>query len=259
LAAGPNPQISVPRPLDGNIALVTGASRGLGRAVALELARAGTHVIALARTQGALEELDDAIHAAGSEATLVPCDLKDFEALDRLGAAIYERWGRLDILIANGGILGPLTPLAHIAPKQWEEVFAVNVTANWRLVRSLDLPLRRAEAGRVIFISSSAGHAAELKPYWGSYAISKAALDALARTYAAETRNISSIKVMIVDPGPMRTRMRAQAMPGKDPMSLKTPEEIAPRILPLCLPEWQETGKLYDLGANCVRDFLAPR
>jgi NAD(P)-dependent dehydrogenase (short-subunit alcohol dehydrogenase family) len=247
------------RPLDGRVALVTGASRGLGRAIALELARAGAHVIALARTQGALEELDDAVRAAGSEATLVPCDLKDFDALDRLGGAIFERWGRLDILIANAGILGPLTPLAHIAPKQWQEVFAVNVTANWRLIRSLDLPLRRAEAGRVIFISSSAGHAAELKPYWGAYAITKAALDALARTYAAETRNISAIKVMIADPGPLRTRMRAQAMPGEEPMSLKAPEEVAPRILPSCLPEWQETGKLYDLSANCVRAFLPPR
>jgi NAD(P)-dependent dehydrogenase (short-subunit alcohol dehydrogenase family) len=247
------------RPLDGRIALVTGASRGLGCAIALDLARAGAHVIALARTQGALEELDDAIRAAGSEATLVPCDLKDFDALDRLGAAIFERWGRLDIWIANAGVLGPLTPLAHIEPKLWEEVFAVNVTANWRLIRSLDLPLRRAEAGRAIFISSSTGHAAELKPYWGAYAISKAALDALARTYAAETQTVSSIKIMIADPGPVRTRMRAQAMPGEDPMSLKTPEEIAPRILPLCLPEWQETGKLYDLSANCVRGFLPPR
>lgn len=249
----------MPRPLDGRIALVTGASRGLGRAIALELARAGAHVIALARTQGALEELDDAIRGAGGEATLVPCDLKDFAALDRLGAAIFERWGRLDIWIANAGILGPMTPLAHIEPKQWDEVFAVNVTANWRLVRSLDLPLRRAEAGRAIFISSNAGHAADLKPYWGAYAISKAALDALARTYAAETKNISSIKVMIVDPGPTRTRMRAQAIPGEDPMTLKTPEELAPRIVPLCLPEWQETGKLFDLSANCVRGFLAPR
>ncbi len=247
------------RPLDGRIALVTGASRGLGRAVALELARAGAHVIVLARTQSALEELDDAIRGAGSEATLVPCDLKAFEALDRLGSAIFQRWGRPGILIANAGILGPMTPLAHLAPKQWEEVFAVNVTANWRLIRSLDLPLRRAEAGRVIFISSSAGHAAELKPYWGAYAISKAALDTLARIYAAETKNISSMKVMIADPGPLRTRMRAQAMPGEDPMTLKTPEELAPRILPLCLPAWQETGNLYDLNANCVRSFLAPR
>jgi NAD(P)-dependent dehydrogenase (short-subunit alcohol dehydrogenase family) len=248
----------MPRPLDGRIALVTGASRGFGRAIAFELARAGAHVIALARTQGALEELDDAIRAAGSEATLVPCDLKDFDALDRLGAAIFERWGRLDIWIANAGILGPLTPLAHIEPKQWEEVFAVNVTANWRLVRSLDVLLRRAEAGRAIFISSSAGHAAELKPYSGAYAISKTALDALARTYAAETKNISSVRVMAVDPGPMRTKMRAAAMPGEDPMSLKTPEELAPRIIPLCLPAWQETGKLYDLSANCVRSFLPP-
>jgi NAD(P)-dependent dehydrogenase (short-subunit alcohol dehydrogenase family) len=249
----------MPRPLDGRISLVTGASRGFGRAIALELARAGAHVIALARTQGALEEVDDAIGAAGSEATLVPCDLKDFDALDRLGAAIYERWGRLDILIANAGILGPLTPLAHIEPKQWEEVFAVNVTANWRLIRSLDLLLRRAEAGRAVFITSSAGHAAELKPYWGAYAISKAALDALARTYAAETKNISSVMVMAVDPGPLRTRMRAAAMPGEDPTSLKTPEELAPRILPLCLPEWQETGKLFDLATNCVRGFSPPR
>ena len=138
------------RPLDGRIALVTGASRGIGHAVALELTRAGAHVIALARTQGAPEELDDAIRCAGSEATLVPCDLKDFDTLDRLGAAIFERWGRLDILIANAGILGPFTPLAHIEPMQWEEVFAINVTANWRLIRSLDLPLRRAEAGRVM-------------------------------------------------------------------------------------------------------------
>jgi NAD(P)-dependent dehydrogenase (short-subunit alcohol dehydrogenase family) len=210
----------VGRPLDGRIALVTGASRGIGHAVALELARAGAHVIALARAQGALEELDDAIRCAGSEATLVPCDLKDFETLDRLGAAIFERWGRLDILVANAGILGPLTPLAHIEPMQWEEVFAINVTANWRLIRSLDLPLRRAEAGRVIIISSSAAHAADLKPYWGAYAISKAALDALARTYAAETMNISHIKVMAVDPGPLRTRLRASAMPGEDPSTL---------------------------------------
>jgi NAD(P)-dependent dehydrogenase (short-subunit alcohol dehydrogenase family) len=155
------------RPLDGRIALVTGASRGIGRAVALELARAGAHVIALARTQGALEELDDAIRIAGSEATLVPCDLKDFDALDRLGAAIFERWGRLEIFVANAGVLGPMTPLAHIEPTRWAEALAVNLTANWRLIRSLDVPLRRAEAWRVIVITSAAGHAAQLKPYWG--------------------------------------------------------------------------------------------
>jgi len=248
----------VSRPLDGRIALVTGASRGIGRAVALELARAGAHVIALARTQGALEELDDAIRSAGSEVTLVPCDLKDFAALDRLGAAIFERWGRLDVLIANAGVLGPMTPLAHIEPRQWEEALAVNVTANWRLIRSLDLLLRRAEAGRAIFISSSAGHAAQLKPYWGAYATTKAALDALARTYAAETMNISRIKVMAVDPGPLRTRLRASAMPGENPSSLETPEDLAPKIILLCTPEWQETGKLYDFARDCVLSFMPP-
>jgi NAD(P)-dependent dehydrogenase (short-subunit alcohol dehydrogenase family) len=248
----------MPRLLEGRIALVTGASRGIGRAVALELARSGAHVIALARTQGALEDLDDAIRSAGSEATLVPCDLKDFEALDRLGAAIFERWGRLDIFIGNAGVLGPLTPLAHLDPKQWEEALAVNVTANWRLIRSLDPLLRAAEAGRVVFISSSAGHAAQLKPYWGPSAVTKAALDALARTYAAETMNISRVRVMAVNPGPLRTRMRAAAMPGEDPMRLRTPEDLAPKILTLCAPEWTQTGKLYDFPADLVLSFMPP-
>src|SRR5664279_1842819 len=248
----------MPRPLEGSIALVTGASRGIGRAVALELARSGAHVIALARTQGALEDLDDAIRGAGSEATLVPCDLKDFEALDRLGAAIFERWGKLDILIGNGGVLGPLSPLAHVEPKQWEDVLAVNVTANWRLIRSLDPLLRAADAGRVVFISSGAAHAADFKPYWGPYAITKAALDALARTYAAETMNISRVKVMAANPGPLRTKMRAAAMPGEDPMSLRTPEDFAPKILELCSPSWTQTGKLYDFPADRVLSFMAP-
>ncbi len=248
----------MPLPFEGRIALVTGASRGIGRAVALELARSGAHVIALARTQGALEELDDAIRSEGSEATLVPCDLKDFEALDRLGAAIFERWGKLDIFIGNAGVLGPLTPLAHVEPKQWDAAIAVNVTANWRLIRSLDPLLRAAEAGRVVFISSRAGHAAHLKPYWGPYAVTKAALDALARTYAAETMNITCVRVMAVDPGPLRTKMRAAAMPGEDPMSLRTPEELAPKILALCAPEWTQTGKLYDFPTDRVLSFMPP-
>lgn len=248
----------MPRLLDGRIALVAGASRGIGRAVALELARTGAHVIALARTQGALEELDDEIRRAGSQATLVPCDLKDFEALDRLGAGIFERWGRLDVFVGNAGVLGPLTPLAHVELKQWEEVFAVNVTANWRLIRSLDYLLRQAEAGRVVFITSGAAHGARLMPYWGPYAASKAALDALARTYAAETMNISRVKVMLVDPGPLRTRMRAAAMPGEDPMTLRTPEELAPKVIALCTPEWHETGKLYDFRRDRVLSFVQP-
>ncbi len=242
--------------LSGRIALVTGASRGIGRAIALELARAGAHVIALARTQGGLEELDDAIRAEKSEATLVPCDLKDFAGLDRLGAAIYARWKKLDIFVGNGGILGALSPLAHVEPGQWDEVIAVNVTANWRLIRALDLPLRQSDAGRVVMITSAAAHSA--RPYWGAYAISKAALDELARTYAAETETTSRIKVMLVNPGPMRTRMRAAAMPGEDPQSLPPPQELAPKIIMLAGPAWTQTGKLYDFPTDAILDFRAP-
>ena len=248
----------MPRPLDQRVALVTGASRGIGRAVALDLARAGAHVVALARTQGALEELDDAVRAEGSEATLVPCDIKDFDAIDRLGKAIHERWGKLDILIGNAGVLGPVTPLSHIDPKQWEEVFAVNVTANYRLIRSLDPLLRASDAGRAVFISSGVAQRAEMRPYWGLYAASKAAVDIMVRTYAAETATTSALKVMSVNPGPLRTRMRAQAMPGEDPETLKTPEELSPKIVELCLPGWSETGCLYDFPADKVLRFQAP-
>lgn len=252
-----NPQM--PHALSGRIALITGASRGIGHAIALELARAGAHVIALARTQGALEELDDQIRAEGGEATLVPCDLKDFEALDRLGAAIYERWKKLDVFIGNGGILGPVTPLAHIDPQRWDEVWAVNLTANWRLIRSLDLPLRNSDAGRVILITSGMAHRAQLHPYWGAYAVSKAALDALGRTYAAETETTTKVRVMLANPGPLRTRMRAAAMPGEDPLTLKTPEDFAPKIIPLCSPDWHETGKLYDFPSDAILDFSPPQ
>jgi NAD(P)-dependent dehydrogenase (short-subunit alcohol dehydrogenase family) len=241
------------------VAVVTGASRGIGRAVALGLAAAGVHVVALARTQGALEELDDAIRVAGGAATLVPCDLRDHAAIDRLGEALYRRWGRLDILVGNAGVLGPLSPLHHIDIKAWDDVFSVNVTANWRLIRSLDPLLRASAAGRVAFVTSGAASRADLRPYWGTYAASKAALDALARTYAAETATTSAVKVMLVNPGPLRTRMRASAMPGEDPLSLKTPEDLAPGILALLSPEWSETGKLYDFPSDRVLTFQAPR
>ena len=245
-------------PLANRIALVTGASRGIGRALAKELARQGAHVIALARTQGGLEELDDEIKAMGQQATLAPCDLKDFDALDRLGFAINERWGKLDILVANAGLLGPVTPLPHIDQKQWDEAMAVNVTANYRLLRSMDPLLRASDAGRVVAISSGAGNKADLSPYKGMYAVSKAALDAIMRTYAAETATTSNVKVTIVNPGYVRTKMRAQLMPGEDPASLPTPDEIAPKIAALCAPSWNETGKLYQLPEGVLKRFQGP-
>jgi NAD(P)-dependent dehydrogenase (short-subunit alcohol dehydrogenase family) len=244
------------KPLANRIALVTGASRGIGRATALALAQAGAHVVALARTQGALEELDDAIRGVGSSATLVPVNLKDYEALDRLGAALHERWGRLDVLVGNAGVLGELAPITHIDQPVWDEVMAVNVTANWRLIRSLDPLLRASDAGRAIFVTSGAAHKANA--YWGPYAVSKAALDALVRTYAAETAK-TAIKAMLVSPGALRTNMRRAAMPGEDPLTLKTPEELAPHIVKLALPSWTETGKIYDFpSGGRVLDFQPP-
>jgi NAD(P)-dependent dehydrogenase (short-subunit alcohol dehydrogenase family) len=205
-------------------------------------------VVAVARTVGGLEELDDAIRAGGGEAaTLVPLDLKDHEGIARLAVALNERYRRLDILIGNAGVLGPLSPLAHVEPKEWDEVLAVNVTANWHLIRTMDALLRRSEAGRVVFVTSGSG--ANPRAYWGPYAVSKAALDALTRTYAAETAS-TNVRVNLIGPGPTRTRMRAAAMPGEDPMSLKTADKVAEKIVELCLPTFQETGKIYDYRAG---------
>jgi NAD(P)-dependent dehydrogenase (short-subunit alcohol dehydrogenase family) len=242
-------------PSSSRIALVTGASRGIGRAIALELARAGVHVVALARTQGALEALDDEIRALGAEATLVPCDLADGDALDRLGGALFQRFGKLDILVGNAGLLGPLSPLAHVDVKDWNRVMAVNVTANWRLIRSLDPLLRAAGAARVVFVTSSAAHKAA--PYWGPYAVSKAALETLARTYGAEVRD-QGVTVMIANPGRMRTRMRAQAMPGEDPATLPAPEDFAKKCLALLRPDWRESARLYDFPTDRLMDFHPP-
>jgi NAD(P)-dependent dehydrogenase (short-subunit alcohol dehydrogenase family) len=244
------------------IALVTGATRGIGRAAALELARRGAHVIAMSRTQGALEELDDEIRAlrpgVDGPATLVPCDLRDAAGIDRLGAAIHARWGRLDALVAAAGVLGPLTPLSHVDPKQWDDTLAINLTANWRLIRALDPLLRASASGRVALVTSGAAHRQDLRAYWGPYAVSKAALDALGRTYAAETLNTSAVRVMLVNPGPLRTAMRAAAMPGEDPLTLRTPEDLAPKIAAICEPDWHETGKLYDFPTDSVKAFQAP-
>jgi len=226
--------------LSGRIALVTGASRGIGRAAAIALGAAGAHVICIARTVGGLEETDDAIVKAGGTATLVPLNLKDFSAIDRLGASIYERWGKLDAFLGNAGVLGALTPLAQLEPKIFAELTDINVTANYRLIRSLDPLLRQSDAGRVLFVTS--GSAAKHTPYWGGYAMSKAALESLALTYAAECE-VSNVKVNLLNPGAIRTAMRAKAMPGEERSNLKRPEDLAPLIVELLSPSSQKNGE----------------
>jgi NAD(P)-dependent dehydrogenase (short-subunit alcohol dehydrogenase family) len=238
------------KPLSDRIALVTGASRGIGHATALALAKAGAHVIAVARTQGGLEELYDAITEIGGSATGVPLDLKDYDGIDRLGATLKERYGKLDVLVANAGLLGALSPLGHVEPKVWDDVMAVNVTANYRLIRSLDPLLQKSDAGRAVFLTSGAAWVA--MAYWGPYSVSKAAVELMARIYAAETAS-TNLRVNIFNPGPIRTRMRASAMPGEDPMTLDVPENVAEKIVDLCLPSYTETGALYNYR---VKKFL---
>ena len=234
----------------GRLALVTGASRGIGRAVALGFAKAGAHVILLARTVGALEEADDEIRAAGGAATLVALDLKETEKLDALGPSILQRWGKLDIFVANAGLLGPLSPLGHITSDAWREVIDVNLTANWHLVRSLDPLLRRSDAGRAIFVSS--GAASAKNAYWGPYAVSKAGLEALAKTWVNELAQ-TPVKVNIVNPGPIRTGMRAKAFPGEDPMQLQTPDDIVPLFLRLAADDLMDSGRVFDFKTGATR------
>jgi NAD(P)-dependent dehydrogenase (short-subunit alcohol dehydrogenase family) len=229
------------RRFSGRIALVTGASRGIGRAAAKALAAEGAHVVVVARTVGALEELDDEIRAAGGTASLVPLNLKDFAAIDRLGGTIFERWGRLDALLGNAGVLGNLTPLAQLSPKVFAECLEVNITANWRLIRSMDPLLRLSDAGRALFVTS--GAARRTRPYWGAYAMSKAALETIVLTYAAECDG-TSVRANLFNPGPLRTRMRQKAMPGEDPESLDPPEAVAPMICDLLAPSCAKNGEL---------------
>ncbi len=233
--------------LVGKIALVTGASRGLGRAIALHLAKQGAHIIATARTQGGLEELDDEIKAAGSTATLVPMDIIDYTGIDRLGAAIFERWKKLDILVGNAAVLGKLTPVPHLDPKTYDEVMAVNVTANYRLIRSMDPLLRIAPHGRAIFVTS--GLAQDCSPYWGAYSISKAALEAMVKTYAGEMAT-TTVRVNCFSPGKTRTKMRATAMPGEDPLTLPTAEEVAAQIVPMCADNFTDNASVYKYAAS---------
>jgi NAD(P)-dependent dehydrogenase (short-subunit alcohol dehydrogenase family) len=229
------------KPLEGRIALVTGASRGIGRAAAIALAQAGAHVILVARTVGGLEEADDEIKALGGSATLVPLNIRDFPALDRLGASIFERWRRLDAFLGNAGQLGALTPLAHLEPKVFQELVEVNVTANWRLIRSLDPLLKLSDAGRALFVSS--GAARKHTPYWGGYGMAKAALESLASTWAAECAS-TNVRVNILNPGAMRTAMRAKAMPGEDPSTLPPPDAVAPLIVDLLSPSCKKNGEI---------------
>ena len=243
------------KPLSNRVALVTGASRGIGHAAARALAQAGAHIVAVARTVGGLEELDDAIRAEGGGATLVPLDLKDFDGIDRLALALKERYGRLDILIGNAGVLGPLSPLDHVPPKDFDEVIAVNVTANFRLIHAFADLLKASDAGRVVFVTS--GVASLGLAYWGPYAVSKAALEVLARTFAAETAT-TAVRVNVIGPGPIRTRMLATAMPGLDPASVDPPEAVAEKIVALCLPAMTETGKYYDYRAAKFLEFRRP-
>jgi NAD(P)-dependent dehydrogenase (short-subunit alcohol dehydrogenase family) len=231
----------MPPPLADRIALVTGASRGIGHAAALALAKAGAHVVAVARTVGGLEELDDAIRAAGGTATLLPLDLRKFEQIDQTGAALYQRFGRLDVLVGNAGVLGSLSPMGHFEPKLWAEVMEVNLTANWRLIRALDPLLRLSEAGRVIFTTCAAGR--ETTPYWGAYAASKAALETMATIYAGEMTT-TTVKVNLVDPGIVATRLRAQGFPGEDRGKLRAPEEVTEPFVVLAMAECISHGEI---------------
>jgi len=219
------------QPLAGRIALVTGASRGIGFAAALGLAKAGAHVIAAARTQAGLEELDDAIRAEGRPgATLTPLDLRNGDDIDRLGGVLFQRFGRLDVLVSAAGDLGLITPVAHLEPKTWDRAVAVNLTANYRLIRAMDPLLRQSSAGRALFLTSGAVGAK--RPFWGAYAATKAALEALVAAYSEETAH-TGVRCVLLNPGPMRTRMRAQAFPGEDPSDLPPPDALAPLIVEL--------------------------
>ena len=236
---------ALPR-FDGKVAFITGASRGIGRAIAKELALQGAHVVASARTKGGLEELDDELKALGAQISLLRLDLRDGGQIDRLGPTLYERWQRLDIFVGSAGVLGPLTPLGHVSESEWLQTLDINLTANWRLLRTLDPILRLSPAGRVLLLTS--GAAQNCRAYWGPYSVSKAALEALAKTYAHEVQS-AAVRVNLLNPGPMRTRMRRQAFPGEDENTLLPPETIVPLALSLLTGEVAANGERFDFQA----------
>lgn len=227
--------------LEGRIALITGASRGIGAAVARRFAAEGAHVVLVARTVGGLEEIDDEIRRAGGVATLVPLDLAEFEKIDQMAAAVFQRFERLDVLVGNAALLGTITPMGHIDPQEWQQVFDVNVTANWRLIRMFDPLLRRSEAGRAIFVTS--GIARGVFPYWGAYAASKAALEMMVKTWAGEITR-TKIRANLLDPGVVRTRMRARAFPGENPDTLKPPEAVTDAFVALAAADCTRHGEV---------------
>jgi NAD(P)-dependent dehydrogenase (short-subunit alcohol dehydrogenase family) len=226
-------------PLGGSVALITGASRGIGAAAAVELARLGAHVVLTARTQGGLEETDDSIRAIGGSATLLPLDLAEGEQVNAIGPSIYQRFGRLDVLVHSAGVLGRLTPVAHILGNDWTEAIAVNLTAALHLIRTCDPLLRQAEAGRAVFVTDARARAP--KAYWGTYGATKAGMEHLVLTWADEVRT-TRLRVHLFDPGPTATRLRRQAMPGEDPATLPRPADIAPALAALCLPTGYSAG-----------------
>ncbi len=209
----------------------------------------------MARTQGGLEELDDEIRKDGGAATLVPLNLTDSDGIVRLAAALHERHGKLDILVGNAGVAGPSSPLGHIELKSWNDVMAINLSANFQLIRCMEPLLRQSDAGRAVFITSAA--ASQANAYLGPYAASKAALETLARAWAHETAS-TPLRVNLFNPGPTRTRVRATVFPGEDPLTLETPDQVAELILPMCAPAWTETGRLYDYPTRTLQSFRAP-
>ncbi|MEM6712342.1 MAG: SDR family NAD(P)-dependent oxidoreductase [Pseudomonadota bacterium] len=237
---------------DVPVVVITGASRGIGYALGKAFGAKKAHVVAIARTVGGLEQLDDEITVAGGTTTLVPLDLKDHDAIDRLGLALFERFGRVDVLISNAGILNGITPINHVKPKDFDTSLSVNVTANYRLIRSMDLLLRRSDAGRAIFLTCAP--ATRAKPFWGEYAMSKAALESMVRTYAAEMTN-TSVRVNLFDPGPVRTALRARAVPGEDATKLPLPDDVIAPVMDLASPDFQETGVLFDGTSGTIKRF----